>query len=569
MKKTTTIFILFVILTGFLFPAAGNPVSAAPAQAGTPGLPILFGAYPSLDLQSSIGELAGMNTWLVNNGASGVTFAGDFMTLTFNPTWNVPHELNAAWDNGFVPFVNLMPSESWEGSYYVPNCATASTIAAGSCDTQLAAWANHFKTWAGSSKFAYIAPLPEMNGEWVAYGSDGATFIQAFLRIRQVFENQGVPDSAIRWVFAPNGWHDVNHPWKSFEYYYPGDGYVDVIAFSSYNFGGCPENTPWRSWDTFDTTMKLYLDRMRVMAPGKPIFIAQTATVNVPDDPADPNQTKSFWIEDTFDKLADYPAVRAIIYFNKLKAESGTIANCPGGADYRVYYGGSSGETGFLNMMKDARFGKWATNSSNWQNIAFADVSYTFADVQPSHPFSGAPNVWYYDYVHSLYNAGITGGCAVNPELKYCPSNPVTRAQMAIFLERGMNGSAFSPPPATGTRFSDVPASYWAASWVEQLAEDGITSGCGSGNYCPDYSVTRAQMAIFLLKAEHGKSYSPPAASGTMFGDVPANHWAAAWIEQLAVEGITGGCGSGNYCPESPVTRAQMAVFLVRTFNLP
>ncbi|MBI3172072.1 MAG: hypothetical protein HYZ25_15405 [Chloroflexi bacterium] len=50
---------------------------------------------------------------------------------------------------------------------------------------------------------------------------------------------------------------------------------------------------------------------------------------------------------------------------------------------------------------------------------------------------------------------------------------------------------------------------------------------------------------------------------------MPANYWAAAWIEQLAAEGITGGCGGGNYCPTIPVSRDQMAVFLVRAFSLP
>jgi hypothetical protein len=55
----------------------------------------------------------------------------------------------------------------------------------------------------------------------------------------------------------------------------------------------------------------------------------------------------------------------------------------------------------------------------------------------------------------------------------------------------------------------------------------------------------------------------------TGFGDVAVDHWAASWIKHLAAEGITGGCGNGNYCPEEPVTRAQIAIFLVRTFNLP
>jgi hypothetical protein len=54
-----------------------------------------------------------------------------------------------------------------------------------------------------------------------------------------------------------------------------------------------------------------------------------------------------------------------------------------------------------------------------------------------------------------------------------------------------------------------------------------------------------------------------------MFLDVPKTDFPADWIEQLANEKITGGCGGGNYCPAKAVTRDQMAVFLVKTFNLP
>jgi len=183
----------------------------------------------------------------------------------------------------------------------------------------------------------------------------------------------------------------------------------------------------------------------------------------------------------------------------------------------------------------------------------------TFADVPTSH--------WAWSWIERVYRAGITGGCGGG---NYCPENPVTRAEMAVFLERGMRGSAYTPPPALGDIFGDVSANYWAAGWVEQLAADGITDGCGGGNYCPGNPVTRAQMALFLLRAKHGGRYTPPGVgAGTGFADVPASHWAAAWIKQLAAERISDGCGGGNYCPENPVTRAQMAVFLVRTFNLP
>jgi len=194
--------------------------------------------------------------------------------------------------------------------------------------------------------------------------------------------------------------------------------------------------------------------------------------------------------------------------------------------------------------------------------LPYGGICTTFADVSASY--------WAVAYTERLYQAGITGGCALIP-LQYCPEGTVTRAQMAVFLERGIHGSSYNPPAIGGsTGFGDVSTSYWAAAWIKQLAAEGITGGCGSGIYCPEAPVTRAQMAIFLLRSKHGASYSPPAVGGsTGFGDVPTDYWAGAWIKQLVAEGITAGCGTGTYCPESPVTRAQMAVFLVRTFNLP
>jgi len=142
---------------------------------------------------------------------------------------------------------------------------------------------------------------------------------------------------------------------------------------------------------------------------------------------------------------------------------------------------------------------------------------------------------------------------------------------MAVLLERGIHNSSFNPPSVgNSTGFGDVAPGYWAAAWIKQLAVEGITSGCGSGNFCPDSPVTRAQMAVFLLRAKYGASYSPPGVGAdTGYGDVATGHWAAAWIKRLAAEGITEGCGNGNYCPDASVSRAQMAVFLVRTFNLP
>ena len=147
----------------------------------------------------------------------------------------------------------------------------------------------------------------------------------------------------------------------------------------------------------------------------------------------------------------------------------------------------------------------------------------------------------------------------------------MTRDQMAVFLLRGIHSSSYNPPAATGI-FQDVPVGYWSAAWIEQLYAEGVTAGCNTSplQYCPVTPVTRDQMAVFLLRAKHGSNYVPPPATG-VFQDVPTSYWAAAWIEQLAAEGTTSGCSVTPklYCPDTPVTRDQMAVFLVLNFNLP
>ena len=183
-------------------------------------------------------------------------------------------------------------------------------------------------------------------------------------------------------------------------------------------------------------------------------------------------------------------------------------------------------------------------------------VGESFADVPGSDPF--------YTKIETLFHSGVTAGCSVSG---YCPGSSVTRAQMAVFLLKGKLGAAYGPPAGSGTRFADVPPGAFALDWIEDLASSGITAGCDASLYCPDRAVTRAQMAVFLLKAAHGSAYVPPPATG-VFADVPVSSNFASWIEELAAEGITAGCGGGNYCPDSPNTRAQMAAFLVATFGL-
>jgi hypothetical protein len=174
----------------------------------------------------------------------------------------------------------------------------------------------------------------------------------------------------------------------------------------------------------------------------------------------------------------------------------------------------------------------------------------------------------FHSYVEKLFRNGVTAGCGAGA---YCRNFPVTRAQMAVFLLKAKLGSGYVPPACTGMVFNDVPCTGGVFDpWIEDLAARNITGGCGGGNYCPANAVTRSQMAVFLLKADLGSSYVPPACTGMVFNDVPCTGGIFdPWIEDLAARNITGGCGGGNYCPNDPNTRGQMAVFLVKTFNLP
>ena len=176
---------------------------------------------------------------------------------------------------------------------------------------------------------------------------------------------------------------------------------------------------------------------------------------------------------------------------------------------------------------------------------------YDYEDVPPSSSFHAA--------VASLARAGVTVGCG--PGL-FCPNDALTRGQMAVFLERAIHGADVQLPSPPGG-FTDVLACSPEGVYILQLAFEGVTVGCGTGIYCPDAPSTRAQGAVFILKAEHGATYTPPPATGDVFEDVPADAFAAGFIEQLAAEGITVGCGDGRFCPDDPLTRAQVAAYII------
>jgi hypothetical protein len=120
--------------------------------------------------------------------------------------------------------------------------------------------------------------------------------------------------------------------------------------------------------------------------------------------------------------------------------------------------------------------------------------------------------------------------------------------------------------------FLDVPVGSFADAHIHALAGARITRGCGGGNFCPDDTIDRAEMAILMVRAMHGPLYAPPSAVG-IFSDVVVTDTdnTADYVEQLYRDGVVAGCGTNplRYCPNDLVNRAQMSVFVAKGLGIP
>jgi S-layer family protein len=205
------------------------------------------------------------------------------------------------------------------------------------------------------------------------------------------------------------------------------------------------------------------------------------------------------------------------------------------------------------NMATTSRAGKITIANQTFTVLQGA----AFLDVPVGHIF--------YNQIGKLSARGITVGCGGG---NYCPDQVVTREQMAAFIIRAIG--EFDPLTPPSQRFGDVPPSNPFYNFIEQMAVRGITSGCSTMPllYCPSGSVTREQMAAFIIRGIG--EFSPPLPAMQRFGDVPPSNPFYNFIDRMAVLGITSGCSAMPplYCPTAPVTRGQMAVFLVVAFNL-
>ena len=181
-----------------------------------------------------------------------------------------------------------------------------------------------------------------------------------------------------------------------------------------------------------------------------------------------------------------------------------------------------------------------------------------FADVPWNH--------WAHDYIVALYNAGYVAGCSTEPRL-YCPDAILTRAEAAVFVERGIHDIDYFPDLPATQLFDDLPLDSWAAKWATALFHDGYTAGCGTDPliYCPWHPNTRAEASVFFLKMLNGPDYFPPDPVG-LFDDVDPDWWGAKWSEAAYNAGLLPACGDDplRFCPDDALDRAWAAYMMVQ-----
>lgn len=160
-----------------------------------------------------------------------------------------------------------------------------------------------------------------------------------------------------------------------------------------------------------------------------------------------------------------------------------------------------------------------------------------------------------------ISDLGITKGCNPPANDRFCPDEPVTRGQMAAFLVR-----AQQLPDGDAESFSDMAGSVFDGD-VKRLVAAGITRGCNppdNDRFCADETVTRGQMAAFLTRA-----FGYTDAGTADFVD-DNNSVFESDIERMAQAGVTKGCNppaNDRFCPDDPLTRAEMATFLMRALQ--
>ncbi len=255
------------------------------------------------------------------------TFGGTFHNIHENdgvgtPSWSNTRELlDEVWKGKATPFANVgvQGASAW---------AIGSTT---TYDAKINEWASHVEQYLnkGGGRTVIIAPLPEANGNWTSYGCDPANFKKAYKKFVDIFRGRGLDETKVRWAFGPNGW--TSPGCGSLADYDPGDSYVDVLAFSAYNFGNCFSGS---SWTSVPSVVDPAINELTAINSTKPIVVLQTAAPRSCSS-GGTGGDQAQWVRDLFNHLRSKDNVAGFVWFNIRKVEQGVTV------DYRVWDGSS------------------------------------------------------------------------------------------------------------------------------------------------------------------------------------------------------------------------------------
>ncbi|MDX1448855.1 MAG: S-layer homology domain-containing protein [Acidimicrobiia bacterium] len=381
-----------------------------------------------------------------------LSFAGTFHTLRESEDgWGpgaTDRLLEQVWSAKVTPVANVNVRHS------------AYQVARGDADSDIIAWSRRVRAWLdrGGGRSLLIAPMQEMNGNWVPYGMDPGNYRIAFRRFVQLARSEGLDETVVRWVFAPNGWSVPPH---SMADYYPGDDIVDIVGVSAYNFGALVD-----FWTPVEWAISAVLREVETFAPDKPYILAQVGSSTAGGD-------RDAWLAEMFRVGIRHPNVVGLVYFNFDKETDWKIWR-----DHQVAAGWFDGH--------DQPAVRHIWPLTGWFQpgpLLFKPYEGRFAD-DDLLPIR--------DDIDWLAELGVIAGC---DDRSFCPDGIVTRGQLAVLLSR-----ALGLVPADSDRFVDDDGSNYQAQ-IEAVVNRGLLDGCDSKRFCPNAPATRDDLKGALAAA--------------------------------------------------------------------
>jgi hypothetical protein len=332
---------------------------------------------------------------------------------------------------------------------------SAYQVARGDADTDIALWAARVRAWLdrGGGRSLLIAPMQEMNGNWVPYGMDPGNYRIAFRRFVELARHQGLDETKVRWVFAPNGWSIPPHTMAD---YYPGDAFVDIVGVSSYNFGALVD-----FWTPVEWAVTAALAEIRTFAPNKPYILAQVGSSTAGGD-------RDAWLREMFRVLTRDPNVVGLVYFNFDKE-----------TDWKIWNGSNVAPGWIDGSAMTAVQHVWPL--TGWFEpgpLPFKPYEGRFDDddLLPAR----ADIDW-------LAQQGIVSGC---DESSFCPDRIVSRGQLASLLAR-----ALALPASDLDAYPDDDGDIHESA-IDAVTEAGLLDGCDPKHFCPKEPATREVLGL-------------------------------------------------------------------------